>query len=289
MKTKKYASLNIKVKDVNADLFQIRAVFSTPMQDRHGEIVDQKGWDLQYFLLNPVVLWAHDQMSPAIGKVIDIAIVDGNLEGTIQFAAAEYEFAKTIYNLMAGGYISAISVGFANNKWQYDETNDQLILLQNELYEVSVVNVPANALALAKSKGVDISVIEKKITISNAIHEKFIKKDDDGVTGKPEDEEESKETPAPEVDEQTAKPKEEPAPAGEPAPEAKPEPVDAVKALEVLIKSDNGVISAAVKELQSRLDAAKTSQSRSTDGGKTKYSVTQLNRVIRKLHQSKIK
>ena len=55
----------------------------------------------------------------------------------------------------------AFSVGFSAGK--ADIVDDQIILKNNTLYEVSTVSVPANAMALAKSKGIDISALEDKI------------------------------------------------------------------------------------------------------------------------------
>lgn len=284
MKTK-YASLNLTIKTVDAALYQIRAVFSTPMEDRHGEIVDQRGWKLNEFLLNPVVLWAHDDLQPAIGKVVDIAFVDGNLEGTIQFAAAEYDFAKTIYNLYAGGYVRAISVGFMNDKWQFDEANDQIILLENTLYEVSCVNIPANALALAKSKGLDVSALEKRATRTKTFNENILHKADDRgeeIADIEKTEEEIQQAAPLPGDEKVT-------PVVEPVAAPAPTVVDAAKALEVLLGSDNGTIQAAVKELGNRLDAAKTSPQRSSADGKKTIPVSQINRLMRHLQKGKSK
>src|SRR3990167_7563446 len=36
------------------------AVASTSVVDRHGESINQEGWDLKSFKANPVMLWAHD-------------------------------------------------------------------------------------------------------------------------------------------------------------------------------------------------------------------------------------
>lgn len=158
-----YKSFGIKIKAVDESKYRIKAVFSNPMEDRHGEIIDQSGWKLEEFLLNPVVLFAHNQWEPAIGKVLNLGIVNGNLEGEIEFAAEEYPFAKVIFNLYKSGFMRAISVGFSNNIFEFNEETEEMILKENTLYEVSTVNVPANAMALAKSAGVDIEPLEKEM------------------------------------------------------------------------------------------------------------------------------
>lgn len=142
--------------------FSIKGIFSTGTEDRHGEVVDQAGWKLEEYMQNPVVLFSHDPYQPAIGKMVELGMNEsGNLAGTIQFAANEYEFAKTIYNLYKGGFMRAFSVGFMNHRYEIDQENDMVILRENTLYEVSAVNIPANAMALAIQKGIDCEPIAK--------------------------------------------------------------------------------------------------------------------------------
>lgn len=160
MKTK-HAAQMFKAASVNQDEHTIRFIMSTPDEDRHGEKIDQNGWDFKSFEKNPVVLWGHDHNIPAIGKVFDLAIVNGNTEGIVKFAYDENPLAKTIFDLCAGGYINAVSVGFRNKRWEMSEDEDTVTLLENELYELSIVNIPANQFALAKSKGVDMEVLER--------------------------------------------------------------------------------------------------------------------------------
>ena len=153
---------NTKIKEINEKDHSIRFVFSTDDVDRHGDIVDQKGWDVKEFLSNPVVLFAHDHWQPAVGQVTSLGLnEDNNLEGVIKFAVEEYDFAKTLFELYKGKFMRAVSAGFRNNKYEVDEENDRFILKENTLYEMSVVNVPANAMALAKGAGIDTSSIEK--------------------------------------------------------------------------------------------------------------------------------
>lgn len=158
----KYKSFNVAVKSVNEENYTIKFVFSTGDEDRHGEIVDQKSWILDDYLRNPVVLFSHDHSQPAVGKTVSIYFnEEGNLEGDIQFAAKEYEFANTLFKLYKGGYMRATSGGFLNKVVEYDEEGNKITLKQNTLLEMSLVNVPANALALAKAKGIDTEPLEK--------------------------------------------------------------------------------------------------------------------------------
>ncbi len=153
--------LNAEIKEVNEEEGLIRAVISSGMPDRQGDMIDQQSWKLDEYKRNPVVLWAHNHGQPAIGQAVEIGInSEGMLEALIKFAIKEYDFARTVYQLYAGKFLRAFSVGFQSET--QEEVNDIRILKNNVLYEFSAVNVPADALALAKTKGIDVSCFEKK-------------------------------------------------------------------------------------------------------------------------------
>lgn len=163
----KYLNLDFTPKEINVEAKSLRAVFSTSDVDRHGEVVDQKSWLLDDFLRNPVVLFGHDHGQPPVGKIVNLGYnADGNLEGEVKFAADEYPFANVIWNLYKGGFMKAFSVGFAAGR--VDVVDGQVILKDNTLFEISTVSVPANAFALAKSKGIDCSALEEKIAEQTA-------------------------------------------------------------------------------------------------------------------------
>lgn len=163
----KYSNLDFTPSSINEEQYTLRAVFSTADTDRHGEIVDQKSWILDDFEKNPVILFGHDHSQPPVGKVIDLMYNQrGDLEGTIKFAAKEYPFANVIWNLYKGGFMRAFSVGFSAGK--VDIVDGTVVLSQNTLFEISTVSVPANAMALAKSKGLDVSALEDKFVSQDA-------------------------------------------------------------------------------------------------------------------------
>ncbi len=152
------------VKEIDEEQYTLRAIISSGQPDRHGEIVDQASWNLEEYKNNPVVLAFHDHYQPAIGKALEIFVnTEGMLEAVIQFAAKEYEFAATMFKLYAGGFMRAFSVGFTSDN--FEEANGFRILKNNTLYEFSAVNVGADALALAKQKGLDVSYFEKRKVI----------------------------------------------------------------------------------------------------------------------------
>ena len=152
------AKININHDSINKENSSLIGIFSTEDEDRHGDIVRQD-WDLKSFKKNPVVINSHQYFdaTEVIGKVEDIKVnEDKQLEGKIKFAAEENPKAKIIFDLYAGGFLNAFSVGFIPK--QFD---DKGTILKSELLELSTVSVPANAFALAKSKGIDVDTLYK--------------------------------------------------------------------------------------------------------------------------------
>ena len=118
--------------------------------DRDKERIDPAGWDLKAFKQNPVVLWSHDYMLPAIGKVLSPRVKDGQLKGKIQFSGKEVDpFGWMIGEKVKEGILSAGSVGYKSIKIEIVDDKDKkeparLINRQQELYEFSILNIASN-------------------------------------------------------------------------------------------------------------------------------------------------
>lgn len=125
-------------------------VVSDMSVDRYDTVV--KGWVLDAYVKNPVVLFGHDSRSLPIGRAVAVNQVDGQLVARIQFAPADvYEFADQVFRMVAAGYLNAVSAGFIPGNVEYNAEADSFMLLDNELIEISVVPVPANRNALKKA------------------------------------------------------------------------------------------------------------------------------------------
>lgn len=163
----------VEVKSIDKELGTLEAIFSTQDVDRHGDVVLQEGWDLVNFKKNPVILNSHNYGDAAevIGKASNTKIDGKKLVGKITFAVNENPKAKVIFDLYAGGFLNAFSVGFIPTKFKEnkDGTKDWYTIEEAELLEVSAVSVPANARALAKAKGIDIDALP--ITKENENHD----------------------------------------------------------------------------------------------------------------------
>ena len=137
---------------------------STETADSYNDVIKADGWDLARFEKNPVVLWAHDHGQPPVGQALSVGVDDGDLVASAQFADAEtYAFADTVFRLLKKGFLRATSVGFFPKEWTYDEDRGGYNFINQELFEFSIVPVPANpdALALAVADGIDCTPIKE--------------------------------------------------------------------------------------------------------------------------------
>lgn len=151
-----------EIKGVNVEKRTIDFIISTDHIDRDNDTISVDGWDLKDYKKNPVVLFGHDYGKPPVAKAIRTWVEDGKLKSTAQFADKEtYEFADTVFRLLAGGYLNAVSVGFSPMEWSFTEEEDRnygVDFKRQKLLEYSVVPVPANpnALVEARSKGINV-------------------------------------------------------------------------------------------------------------------------------------
>jgi len=137
----------------------VTAIVSTADRDRDGEIVDPRGIQLDGYLKNPVLLWAHRYMDPPIGRAMWVKRKKEGLVAKFEFSKSQ--FANEIYQLYREGFLKAFSIGFIPLDYDEKEKIHKKILL----LEVSAVPVPANENALvveAYRKGLIQSVQLKK-------------------------------------------------------------------------------------------------------------------------------
>jgi HK97 family phage prohead protease len=130
---------------------QVGAVISTEELNRNGHRVMQDGWDFGDYLKNPIVLFGHDDSRPAVGKNVGLTIDGGLLKAVTEFAPTE--FGKELFELYAGGYMRAWSVGFQPTVTEYQKDGQgnitEIVFRKQKLIEYSAVPIPANADAVS--------------------------------------------------------------------------------------------------------------------------------------------
>jgi hypothetical protein len=160
LQTKEVQDFIVKTKAAE-DAGSFEVVVSTADIDRQGETIDQNGWDLSFYRMNPVVLWAHDYFSLPIGITTEIEVRDGKLIAKGIFAPEDANpFAQQVRRLYDLKIVRATSVGFIPREYEGNK------ITKAELLEFSFVPVPANPFALSLSKaqslGLDLPMLATK-------------------------------------------------------------------------------------------------------------------------------
>jgi len=121
---------------------QITGYANTTGKDRQGDVIVQEAWQkggLDNYSKNPIILAFHNHSKP-IGKAISVSVDKNGLKIVAEISAS----ATEVYNLIKEGILKAFSVGFRVKEADYDKLTDIFVIKDVELYEVSVVSVPAN-------------------------------------------------------------------------------------------------------------------------------------------------
>ncbi len=130
---------------------KVSFVASSATPDRYGDIIDQKGWILENYKKNAVVLLNHDSNQLPIGKG-NVYLRDDKLVIDVEFDS-EDERAKEVERKAKKGFMNAVSVGFrpleSKSRSELPEDNKYygqrgMYYSKAELLEVSIVTIPAN-------------------------------------------------------------------------------------------------------------------------------------------------
>jgi len=147
----------------------IKGYASTDALDRTGDVVDHNAWiksnGLENFKQNPIILFNHDYNKP-IGRATSLEVNDKGLE----LGARISKSAGEIKDLIKDGVLGAFSVGFRVKDADYNSETDGYKIKDAELFEVSVVSVPANQTAMfsiAKSFDTEAEYKEWKAQFSS--------------------------------------------------------------------------------------------------------------------------
>ncbi len=140
--------LCIKVKKLKDDSMYIEGYANMATLDRVKEIINPKAWKLDSFNKAGVILFNHDQHKP-IGKPVKIEVRNDGLYIKARISGSNDSEITKIRDLIEEGILNQFSVGFKtkDSKRLNDGSTE---ITDAELFEVSVVSVPANADSLFK-------------------------------------------------------------------------------------------------------------------------------------------
>jgi len=157
------------VRAIKEDSRTVEFVISDSTRDRHRTVVNQKGWNLDNYLRNPIVGYNHNvygggmftQGTPddIIGKS-EVFIECNKLIGRVTFEPADINpIAEKIFQKVKFGTLRAASVGFSEvGEGEYgtgDEArgadSETYYFKGQELVEWSIVNIPSNPSATKRT------------------------------------------------------------------------------------------------------------------------------------------
>lgn len=246
------------IKSINPEDYTIEVCVSDASIDRHEEIISLKAWTkrLKHYLENPIFCWGHplskwDGAPPedCIGKALWVEVREDGLWCKFEYAATKNPRAKLIWDLVAGGYLKAFSIGAivwaCVYFWDPEEEWGDLtaaerealksgavycVVTDAELIEVSQVFVGSNRTALARAfkDGVMTRDAAKSLIGGQAVKQPQATK-----TDTPEAEAPAQAEPTPEPTPEAQAGPETEAPGAEPAAEPTEE-----EQLEALLDSD---------------------------------------------------
>lgn len=152
----KESSVNSVISD--SDQRIIEGWASTDDLDRYNEITDPQAFKktLKTYMKNPVLFFGHESWSLPIGKILSAKIKDNGLWVRAKIS----ESADQVWGLIKEEILKTFSFGYRLLKSEKDEKTGVLTILELELFEISVVSIPANPAAmieLAKSKGLKLN------------------------------------------------------------------------------------------------------------------------------------
>ena len=133
--------------------------------DRQGDVIMPTAFDktIENFMRkNPMLLADHmaDCMH-VIGAVIEMKATKVGLEFTAEISSATDEFTKMCRTKIREGYLRTASIG---GRFYYDGNK----IYEVDLYELSVIPIPANADALFEKKSLAQTICETMITTETA-------------------------------------------------------------------------------------------------------------------------
>ena len=189
METKKF-DFEIKAIEEDDNYWYVKGYASTFNDvDSYNDVVVPGAFKKSLKKRKPRVLWQHNWAEP-IGAPIVTKEDDKGLYVEYKMPKADTFVAGRVMPQLKAGSIDSMSIGYITNLSEYDQKKNIRYLKEVDLFEFSLVTIPANDNALVTAiKSKDIKAIDKAliasrksdVEIDNALMKKlkqFMKKKD---------------------------------------------------------------------------------------------------------------
>lgn len=181
-----------EITDGENKAYEIEWYASTKDKDRMNDIVEPTAFEntLKQYMTNPIVLLQHDMDKP-IWNVIEASIDDKGL-----FIKAKItEDTDGVFSKLKNWVLRTFSIWYRvkdfetmeneDAEWNYVFTN---VIKELELFEISLVSVPANPFALVKSFDSCFKAEEDEETAEEPKEEEAVEEKEDNTNENPEEE-----------------------------------------------------------------------------------------------------
>lgn len=135
----------LEVKSVTEETRTITGMATTPETDRMGDVVDPMG---AKFAKEIPLLWQHDAGSPVgiatFGKATKAGIPFSAQIAQIPDAGPLQQMVDMAWQAVKAKLVRGVSIGFRALEYSFMD-NGGVNFMQTEIYELSLVTIPANA------------------------------------------------------------------------------------------------------------------------------------------------
>lgn len=162
MKKRSMTEFKIK-KGTAARGLTIEGFANKATEDRIGDMIPGKAWELDNFKKNPIIFFNHDRNLP-IGKAVTVEASEDGLKMKVKLSKSNEAPIPYIRDMIKEGIVKSFSVGFDDHgTFKKDADSGLNVPERAELLETSVVTIPMH-----QDSGFDISkALSEKITTWN--------------------------------------------------------------------------------------------------------------------------
>jgi HK97 family phage prohead protease len=149
----RFKTYDTEIKAEGGESRRVQFLISTDAVDRDNDVLDPKGWQLENYMRNPIIPFAHDYKSLPVAKCLKIGTTPKGLEALAEFPPkGTYQFADTVYDMLKAGFLNATSVGFRPLDFEPALDRKGFNFKSQELTEFSIVPIPSNPQALVQQR-----------------------------------------------------------------------------------------------------------------------------------------
>jgi len=159
--------INLEVKEIPDDEGFFEGYASTfGNEDSTGDIIEAGAFKKSLANREPKVLWQHEMDKP-VGKVVEVREDEKGLYVKVKLAI-KTSLGKDAYEYMKADIINRLSIGFRAIDADYDYDSNIRTLKEIDLFEFSLVTMPANDQA-------EVTAVKNELPSDERQFEKFLR------------------------------------------------------------------------------------------------------------------